>query len=258
MINALKSDLRKLLTIRSTYIMSAIAVLLTSGISFYFEGYKGNSGSPAATLGSNALEVIISTTAGFSVVFITIVAILSVAHEYRYNTIMYTLTSNASRTKALASKCMVLTAYAVIFGLITCALAIGSYMIGLSLRDVSLPAQDFDILTQIGRISAYFAGYALVGLLLATLIRNLVGAIVIFLIAPSTIESLLSVFILKDNGVYLPFRSLDNIVGISTVDNPGGVLGSTVSPATSIAVAAIYIIIALLVTWVLYLRRDSN
>lgn len=257
MIDLIKSDIRKLLTIRSTYFLSLIGLLLAGGVSFYFEGYKGNSGSPAANLDANALQVIVFSSAGMSVIFVTIIAILLMAHEYRYNTIMYTLTSSASRTKVLLSKALTVSFYALFYGALTAAVGLGSYMVGLSLRDAVLPTQDFDLWSVFGKVIAYFIGYALVGLLIATLVRNLVGAIVFFLIIPSTIEALIGSFILKENGAYLPFRSLDNIIGISA-DPSASMYASQVQPATSIAVAAAYIAVTMLIAWVLFLKRDAN
>ncbi|MEK7153194.1 MAG: ABC transporter permease, partial [Patescibacteria group bacterium] len=107
MSEALRSEYRKLFTIRSTYIISGLALLLVGFISFWVMGYKGASDNPhllmdAATMTGQAISL-----------FMTILAILLITHEYRYNTIMYTLTSSNRRSKALLSKAIVVSVYVV-------------------------------------------------------------------------------------------------------------------------------------------------
>lgn len=135
------SEVRKLLTVRSTYIMTALGLLVVAIMSFWVEGYKGISGSPAATLAPNALEELIKNAALSGGGFGVIVAILLMAHEYRYNTIMYTLTASNSRHKVIASKILVMLGYGVILTAVSALLGIACYYFGLSLRDATLPAQ---------------------------------------------------------------------------------------------------------------------
>lgn len=251
MFSAIKSDFRKLLTIRSTYILTTIAVLLTGGVSLYFQGYKGAGVDSATAIGS-----ILDSSAGNTVIFITIIGILFMAHEYRYNTIMYTLTSNASRTRVFLSKLATISIFATIFALLISAVTVVSYMIGLNLKDLTLVGQDIDILSQVGRVIFYFVAYGIIGVLLASLIRNLVGTIAFFFIVPSTIEPLLSTFVLKgDKSEYLPFTALDSIVnaGMSVMNqNP------KLTATDSMLLVALYLVIVSVVTWFLFSKRDAN
>lgn len=246
----MKSEFRKLFTVRSTYILiilSAFFVILFAG---YFEGYKGNTGSPAAKLEITALHEIVVNSAGLGVIFASIIAALFMAHEYRYNTIMYTLTANAHRTRVLLAKVITATLFGIAYGLLIFGLALGSYQLGLTLRDATLPAQNFELLNELGKVVFYYAAYALAGLLIATVARSVLVAIASLLIIPTTIEPLIGL-LLKDNAKYLPFASLDSVINISALQN-------ALSSGTAMVVASLYLAAGLVITWALFMRRDAN
>lgn len=250
MIHSLKSEFRRLFTVRSTYILSTLALLIMGFFSFWLEGYKGVTGSPASTLQPTAIHEILINGVGLGITFASIIIILFMAHEYRYNTIMYTLTFSASRTRTLLAKMIAAASFCVGFGLLSTALAVGFYLLGVEIRDASLPAQQLDLWRDLGKLAFYCASYALVSLLIAMLARSLVAAIAIFLIAPTTVEPLLGM-LLKEKAKYLPFTSLDSIMGNS-------ISSTTLSSGTAMLVSAIYIAVATLVTWFLFVRRDAN
>lgn len=250
MIPTLKSEFRKLFTVRSTYVITAIVLVLVGLMSFYFEGYKGNTGSAASKLEPGAFNEIISNTAGMGALFLAIIAVLFMAHEYRYNTIMYTLTANTRRTTVLLTKMFTIAVFGVCFGIVTVLFGLGMYALGVQLRDATLPAQDIAMWTALGKVALYYVGYALIGVLLAVLLRAVVGAIAVLLLFPTTIEPLMSM-VLKEKAVYLPFAALDTIMGAS-------MMRGDLTSAGAIGVSAIYIAVFGIITWLLFLRRDAN
>jgi len=246
----MKAEFRRLFTIRSTYIITFISLVLTIFFCLWIEGYKGLSGSPAANLSPTALHEILANGLGMGIGFATIIAILFMAHEYRYNTIMYTLTASASRTKALLAKLITMITFTIGYGLLSVAVAFASYYVGLSLRDASLPAQDFNVLAELGRLVFYCAAYSLVGILLATATRSVVFAIATIFVFPTAIEPLLGL-LLKENAKYLPFTTLDSTIGAAMAQN-------TLSSGTAMIVSTGYLAVALVVTWILFVKRDAN
>ncbi len=251
MLPTIKAEFRKLLTVRSTYILVGLSLVLVIFYAFFFEGYKGNTGSSAAKLAPTAMQEIIANAAGLGVTLVTIIAILFMAHEYRYNTIMYTLTANARRTRVLLAKVVASAIFSAGVGLLIVSVALGGYLFGLSLRGASLPPQDFPALVEIGKVAFYYLGYALIGLLLAALVRNIVAAVAGLLILSTTIEPLLAEFVLKANAKYLPFTALDTSVGATMMQNP-------LSTGVAMGVAGAYLLAGLLATWFLFVRRDAN
>lgn len=251
MIHSLKAEFRKLFTVRSTYVLIGISFALIILFAFYFEGYKGNTGSPAATLTTKAYLEIVTNGVGLGIIFASIVAILFTGHEYRYSTIMYTLTSNARRTKALAAKLVAICVFCAGYGVLAILIALGAYTVGLSLRDATLPAQDFNLFTELGRVAFYCVGYALIGTLIALVTKSLVVAIAALLIIPTTIEPLLSL-VLKENAKYLPFTAIDSTIGAAVMSQ------NALSPGKAMALTGVYLGIGLAITWVLFVRRDAN
>ena len=101
----------------------------------------------------------------------------------------------------------------------------------------------------------YVWGYALVGIVLAVLIRSIVGSIVAFFVLP-TIEGILSP-ILKQNAQYLPFRSLDSIPAPGSPDSIAASAPSLDNVA-ALGVFAVYLAVFGTVAVVLFLKRDAT
>lgn len=250
MLGSIKSDIRKLFTVRSTYVMLFVIFGLSVLVNFYVEGVWGQSGSAAGTLQPLAFREIIGNGVGMAALFISIIAALQMGHEYRHNMINYTLTANARRTQVFLSKVLVISAFSVLAGLLVGAISIALYKLGLSFRGAELPPQDFDFPIMALRVAIYSLAYGLIGLFLAALFRNVVGAIVFILIAPSTVEPLLGL-LLKDNAVYLPFSTFDHILGAA-------IRQGDFTPDAASLLTIVYIVAIGIFTWLTFLRRDAN
>ncbi len=250
MLNALKSDFRKLLTVRSTHVMTGLALLIIAVLSFYFEGL-GNRESAAANLAPTALKELIIYSIGMTAVFAGIVSILFMGHEYRYGTITYTLTANVRRSRVLLSKMLTISAFGLVFGALIISFSLACYFLGLQLRGASLPAQNFDVTVVIARALTYCVAYVLTCLLLSTLLRNIVATIAVFFIAPVTVEPLIGLA-LKDNAKYLPFTVLPDI-------NESGIPGQvSLDPNPALIVFLVYLVVGWAITWWLFIKRDAN
>ncbi len=247
MMQTIKSEFRKLLTIRSTYIITTLVILFVAFIAFYVEGWRlkpfelHESGQLASdTYGALGLML-----------FGAVIAILFMTHEYRYNTIMYSLTSSNSRSKVLASKILVISCYAIFLTIIIGVLSPVATYLGVHAHGHVLVSQTIYYKDVIWRSLFYGWAYAMLGLLLATLIRVQVGAIVALFAIPAAIEPLLSQ-LLNKNAVYLPFTSLSQLVG------DGALGGGSLAPGRAALVFCGYLVVGWAVAWVLFLRRDAN
>lgn len=240
MLPAIRAEARKLLTIRSTYILSGIAFLLVAFLTFWIFGYK------APGEGSHVLIEAVSTGGSAISVFMAIIGILLITHEYRYNTIMYTLTASNSRSKVLAAKILVFGGFVAAFTVfIMLASALFSW-IGLQMGHERVVAQEFFYWDTIWRTLTYVLFYTLAGLMFGVLFRHVVGAIAVFMIVPSTIEGLLSM-LLKENTKYLPFTALEQINSASML-----------KPATAALIFGAYLAGGWIIAWFLFLKRDAN
>lgn len=250
--NTLKSEFRKLLTVRSTYWMTAIAVVLLSLLAGYGEGYKNAAQLHAYTF-SNSLLNLASTV----VVFAVVVAILLMAHEYRYNTITYTLVNSNSRTKVLLSKIFVVLSYSIALTALVVFAVFGSIALGAQLAGTPLPHQEINYGLFLLKSCFFVAATALAGLLFAVLIRNLVAAIAAYFILPNIIE-LVGNLILKENSVYLPFTALNEVIITVPPDTMGlPFTFGNLSPLEGALIFLAYLIPGWLIAWYLFLRRDA-
>ncbi len=243
------TELRKLLTIRSTYIISGFLIVLTTLFSVYVFGYKHSAGLPVDTSYiTQSIYAMLSFTATFSAV----VAILMVAHEYRYNMIIYTLTSVRNRLLVLAAKALVALLYATVMAWIVIVIVYFGTYLGLSLADKTIPAQQFDIVQLIPQWLVYIWGYAMFGFVIALIVRGLVGSIVVFFLW-SSLEGILSL-ILKESAKYLPFRALDATASTSIGTMP---ISPNLSHNTAMLVTLGYLALFLVIAGVLFVQRDA-
>lgn len=241
---AIKAELRKLLTVRSTYLLTGLVWAIVAFVSFYAVGYHSSAiGLADPKLVQNVVFGLMQLIG----LIASIISVLLLAHEYRYNTINYTLTISNSRSKVLGSKFLVLSFYAVFLCLTSVALTIGLIHAGAAAHDHSLAAQTYSLKDVLWRAVYFVWGNAMAALIITTLIRNLVGSIVALFVIP-TLEQL-SGLLLKNNIGYLPFTALDSI----TMQND-----NSFSVNKSAIIFAVYLAIFAIVAWVVFLRRDAN
>jgi ABC-2 type transport system permease protein len=244
----LKAELRKLLTVRTTYVMVGISILIVILFSFFIEGYH-LSGKELLDRHLYTEDITGMLTAP-PMILGAVIAILLMTHEYRYNTIMYTLTESGSRSKVLAAKLLVVGGFALVFTAFMCALSPLMSHLGIAMHGNTLAPQVFDWHSIVWRALFYGWGYIELALVLAVIIRNQIGAIMSLIIVPA-VEQLFSL-LLKHSSVYLPFVSLGSVV-----QHPEARLG-TISYGRSAIVFGVYLIVGWIAAWLLFLKRDAN
>lgn len=249
--HALLSELRKLRTVRSTYVALILALLYVVFMSFYIEGYWGGSGSAAGAKTEFAYTEIIRNLAMGTWIFLVPIGILSVVHEYRYNTIMHSLTVANSRTNVLLAKLISIALFSLAFGLAVFGIGLAAYTLGANLRGGGLPPQTVDWPTALGTSLFYLFGYSMLGAMLGFLTRNIVAAILILLLGINLAETLLAL-LLKDNTVYLPMQALQQVI------SPGSLGDNILRPMQAALVFLAYLVIGWVVAWYLFLKRDAN
>jgi ABC-type transport system involved in multi-copper enzyme maturation permease subunit len=261
----LKSEFKKLLTIRSTYGWLLLALVLVGIYSIYGEGFNDASNLLKVKPDGPAASLFIAGTISQLANFISgpggIIALLLIAHEYRHNTITYTLAASNSRSKVLLSKMIVTAVFILFYSVILTILGVAMIYLGLALSHNVLPHQQIDYLTYLGKTVFYAEAYALAALLLGFLIRNLVGAFAALLLIPGPIEGLLGL-LLKSKAVYLPFTALQQVIQGPVADNarpahPENGAGY-LTPLHGAEVFIIYLVVGWAIAWYLFLRRDAS
>jgi ABC-2 type transport system permease protein len=263
MMPTLRAEFKKIFTTRSTYILSLAFLALGGFLAFYIQGFK-NSADVQSMAPTAHLFVAGTITQVSNVISVAgaLIALLLLAHEYRYNTIVYTLTASNSRSKVLASKILAILGYVFVYSLVGTIILLGLIWAGVSASGHTLPHQDINYLAYLAKSVFLCEAYAMAGLLFIALIRNQVGAIVALLIFPNTIEGLLSL-LLKKNSIYMPFTALQQVVqppvvnGIKAAHVRDNVTGYLSAPKGALVFLA-YLVVGWIVAWYLFLRRDAT
>jgi ABC-2 type transport system permease protein len=246
MLAAIKAEFRKLLSVRSTYVMVGLAILFTLFYAGYIQGFR--------LMGKDLLDpnLLTNDVAGalssLPMIFAAIVIILLMTHEYRYNTIMYTLTSSNSRSKVLAAKLVVASVFALVLAAVIGLLSPLASLAGIHLHGQTLGPQVIDYGSLIVR--ALFSGwsYLAAALVIAVLVRNQIAAIVSLFAIP-TFEQVLTL-LLKKNAVYLPFTAQSEILAPPHI--------GTITYLHAALVFSGYLVVAWVAAWILFLKRDAN
>src|SRR5690606_1623087 len=90
--------------------------------------------------------------------FLSIITILSVGHEYRYNTIMYSLTSVNRRSKVFFAKFLVLALFSLAAAAVLAALTVIAFYIGLKVHHIGYVAQHLPLAEVAWRAAASVVG----------------------------------------------------------------------------------------------------
>jgi ABC-type transport system involved in multi-copper enzyme maturation permease subunit len=244
MLAAIKAEFRKLLTTRSTYFIFIFAFILELIFAFWANGYKVSPTMPQTPF---FLQSQIMDAVSALALIGAFVGVLLVTHEYRYNTIMYTLTASNSRAKVLAAKIIVATAYALVFTVVMAALAPLLSYIGLSLHGYTLGPQTFYFASFVPHVLFYGWGFVMMGVLLSVLIRSQIGAFAALLLLPGLVEQLLTL-VLKSNAVYLPFSAMNAVLHFDP----------RLSSGEAVGVFMIYLVVGWLIAFILFKKRDAN
>jgi ABC-type transport system involved in multi-copper enzyme maturation permease subunit len=302
----IKAEFRKLLSIRSTYVLTVAVVALIALFSYlgtsastYEEAVCASSGEVMYSmdyadkrLEKSSAEEICGGPVNVSVVtlrqlpqdklvshaqeavsivsvFAAVVVVLLMAHEFRYNTINYTLTLSNSRSKVLLSKIIVSASYVIVTTLLAIVVSVAVTQLAANIKDLILPVQNHNWPYVLARLTGYTLAYTLIFLGVAVLIRILVASVIAIFLLP-TISNIGSLLLTPRNiepTKILPFSALDRF-GNVVVDvfgsqgNAGEFMVQTSSKQATVLqsglIVAAWMLGLWIVAWLLFLRRDAN
>jgi ABC-type transport system involved in multi-copper enzyme maturation permease subunit len=247
MFAALKAEFRKLLTVRSTYFIVGATLLITMFFAGFIEGFRNDAGSlrnPGLLADQSSSAIV------FVGLILAFAGLLLAGHEYRYNTIMYTLTASNKRYKVFLAKFLTITMFTLLMSALITFFSPFCTIVGAHLAGNHVGPQTFDVWSLLWRCMFCGWGYAVYAFILLIALRNQVGAIVTFLLVPLIGENILMA-LLKDNSKYLPFTALQSV---ASPDN----LGNHANSGHEALVVLVYVVVGLLVSSILFIRRDAN
>lgn len=246
MIASIKAEIRKLLTVRSTYFILLLSLAAAVFFAFYVDGIKANKSAlhdPGHLISETTSAIMFVGT------LVSLVGVMLMTHEYRYNTILYTLASARRRTQVVIAKFLVVTVFAAIVALVFAVLAPVLAYLGVHAAGHTMVHQQAITAGLLGR--AVFTGWGLsmLALILAMILRSQVGAIAAIFLVPGTVEGLIGLAI-KHDKVYLPYSSVNAVLSHDPT--------APISYGAASLVALIWIVGGGVIAWQLFLRRDAN
>jgi ABC-2 type transport system permease protein len=198
-------------------------------------------------------------------ILLSMIGIFAIGHEYRYGTIRPTLTALPQRSTVMAAKVLVVLAVVLVVSLL---IEIGQYLVALSILGHRL----LDLGLFPGPMARVWIGlaiyngiFALVGLALAGLFRNIPSAIVTVILFPLLIENLIRGLLtisalepIRGLGKVLPFSAGEQIFSYQPVpsDAPSG-FTEVPSPGIGLLVFLVFLILVLGLAWALFEKRDA-
>jgi ABC-2 type transport system permease protein len=245
MIPALRYEWRRLITLRSTWILLLLATattvllaLLQVSLAEDFAGIDGR--APIDLVIDNAHNPI-------SLTLISVVTAMTFGHEYRYGLVRLTLTSLPRRGRVFLAKTLISAVYAfVAYGLGLLASFATAYAFGdervrfrsLTARtrnssDADLGQWSSVLWEDLVRAAGYVVLYSLIAMAIALLLRNLALGVIIPLIASTLVEPLLLGF-LETRALWLndvlPFTNGALFLDWSATGDPITTSGSAADP----------------------------
>lgn len=187
MTDALRFEWMRIRTLRSTYWLIGLAILLSAAVAFIIAFATRNDELDTLTVG-NVLTGGGSFALPFVPIFMTVIGIFATGHEYRHGTIQPTLMAIPQRSRLLIAKIIVVTAAAVVAVVLSVAV---NLVIGLIFWR-EMPDLGGDPLNQaLPGYVVYTVLSAVMGLALALLFRNLPAAILVAFVVPLVVEGLI-------------------------------------------------------------------
>ena len=241
---ALRSEIRKVLSLRSTYVIIGLLALFTLIMNGWVMGYKHDQ------LDNTFVTELIRATFQGTSFLLGLIVLLQITHEYRYSTIYYTMTLARSRTTIFFAKVLVATLIMLTGAALFTVLGVASGLAGVAVSGDSVGAQSIAWSNLLTHGGVYAWGAVMYALIIGFIFRNQVGAIVVYLFGANIAEQLLWL-LLKSNAGYLPFRALEGTL-------MQGQMEGTFNPEKSMAIVLGWIVLAGTTAWFLFRYRDAN
>ncbi|WP_434581918.1 hypothetical protein [Carbonactinospora thermoautotrophica] len=269
MIRAIRYELIRLRTIRSTWWLALLSLLATGSISWAIavnlRAGPLDVADIAVLLTGGALYSPLVPPAVLVVppaVFMAVLGVLALGHEYRYSSIRATLTAIPRRSRVLAAKTLAVALAAAVVAVLSLAVGWGVGFAVLGEQMLDLPWTEHSLPRISGGYVAFVVLSALLGLALAGLFRNVPAALVAILVIPLVLEPVLAVVLgfealrpVREAGKFLPFTAGRQML-VPSVSTPAG-YGEPLTPVSGGLTMSAYVAALLALCWAFFARRDA-
>jgi ABC-2 type transport system permease protein len=202
-------ELMRLRTLRSTWILSGVAVLFSALIGLLVRPILDN--DPSQESWATLFVIAVPTVTALCC---ALIGVFAFGHEYRYGTIRPTLTALPRRIPVALAKIVVAACFSFLLSL-ACLLV--TFLVGAALGGSRVDGSLLGTLVLKSMIGAalYAVGFSLLGAGLTALFRNQVIGVVVVIVMPLIVESALSALLLFVD-LFEPIRGVANYLPFSS------------------------------------------
>jgi ABC-2 type transport system permease protein len=261
MTDALRFEWVRLRTLRSTWWLTILTIGFSAVLSLHALAIKDVTVFDYADLLTGNQGIFDFMLA----VLLGMIGIFAIGHEYRYGTIRPTLSAIPRRSVLMAAKVVVVAGYVAAVAIVA---HVVRYLVALAI--LGRPFADLGLFPEtMGRIwfgvCIYMVVYALVGLALSALFRNIPAALVTLIVFPLVGENIIRALLtlkafssIKGVAKILPFSAGDQIFSFQSFDSRGGGgFGEVPSPYVGLAIFIAFLGIVMGLAWLLFEKRDA-
>jgi ABC-type transport system involved in multi-copper enzyme maturation permease subunit len=262
MSDALRFEWIRLITLRSTYWLIGLSLVLNAAVAGIVGFATRNNGYDELAIGTILTGGGPFSTMPFAAVFMAVIGIFATGHEYRHGTIQPTLTTIPQRSRVLGAKLLTVAAIALVVAVVSLVI---DFAIGMIYWE-RMP--DFTA----GPLGESVIGYVILvvlwsvlGLALAQFFRGVPSALTVILVVPLVVEGLITTLTmvpaldwLQPVVKFLPFTAGKQLMSLGDfVTGEDGPMFETFDRWPSGGVFAAFVLIVLVAAWTLFKRRDA-
>lgn len=272
--DALRYEWIRITTIRSTYWISAITILIGVGLSFLismgtsfaFASEEAPSGEEIDFLAPAIATQFAAATGPYIVAYIVaIIGVFAWGHEYRHGMIRATLTAHGSRTSIWIAKYVVLAGWVLSVVLVTMVLSTLAGWVWL--QDDGVKFLTADVFEQFARTLVYALCFLWIAASATSILRNQTAAMVVIFLWPLALEPLVRLILiaiprmddLEKLSRYFPFNAGDRVIRSTEVGRALETLlgGGQISAWMGFFVFAGFTAALMAYSWSQFLKRDA-
>lgn len=210
----LDSEIRKVVSTRTWWLIGAAMVLATSALVavLALAGLNVES-SPLDLSTAGGIHALYSISAGMTYVFTVVAGVLIVTSEYSTGTIAQTLLATPRRSVVFVSKVVVAAGSGVVFGVVTTAATVGVSAALVSTEGLSTHLGNSSVLMGLAGTVATLTIWSVIGAGLGALVRNQLVAVVSVVVLTQAVEPMVRMVLPAGAGDYLPGSLADAASG---------------------------------------------
>lgn len=263
MIDSIRYELVRLRTLRSTYWLIGIGLLLNAALAGVIAWSSRKGPMDPETVAALMTSGSAFSPLPFLAVLVGLVGAFAFGHEYRHRTITVTLAALPRRDLLVVAKLIVLAVTSALIAVVGLVL---NWVVASVFSGQMLSVLTSDLLPVLGGFVAYVVLWGLLGLALGLLLRNLPVVVTLLFVVPLVVEPLLFALTLIPalNGLadltsYLPFSAGARLSSFGSMggDNGAPAGADPLSRSAGGLVFTAWTAAVLAGGWVLFKRRDA-